>query len=95
MSQVKQATVTITTALQPDPVKIHAGDIVVWVNSTKAVQTVSSNDGGQTFTTGPVQPDANSLPITVPKTTAYSVSPAGLKGTVSVSRVAAHLKPKT
>ena len=82
---MKQVTVTISSTLTPDPVKILAGDIVVWVNKTSAVQTVSSNDGGQTFTTGPVQPNANSLPITVPASTGYAVSPAGLYGTVSLS----------
>lgn len=81
---VNQFTVTISTSLSPDPVQIHLGDIVIWTNNTTAVQTVSSNDGGQTFTTGPVQPNANSLPITVPSTTGYGVSPAGLSGTVNV-----------
>jgi hypothetical protein len=82
---MKQVTVTISSGLVPDPVQINLGDIVVWANSTSAVQTVSSNDAGQTFTTGPIQPSSNSLPITVPASTGYTVSPAGLNGTVSVS----------
>ncbi|MGA2736749.1 MAG: hypothetical protein ABSG65_04785 [Bryobacteraceae bacterium] len=82
---MKQVNVTIVSILNPDPVQIDSGDIVVWTNNTTAVQTVSSNDGGQTFTTGPVQPGANSLPITVPTTTGYTVSPAGLAGTVIVT----------
>lgn len=80
----QQATVTIGATLNPDPVQINAGDIVVWTNNTTAVQTVSSNDSGQTFTTGTIQPGANSLPISVPSTTGYTVSPAGLTGTVNV-----------
>jgi hypothetical protein len=61
---------------------------VVWVNATNAVQTAGSDDGGQTFTTGPVQPGANSLPITVPVSTPYTVQPAGLHGSITVTAVA-------
>ncbi len=82
---MNQETVTITTTLDPDPVTITAGDIVVWTNNTSTVQTASSDDGGQTFTTGPVQAGASSLPITVPSSTTYTVSPAGLNGTVTVN----------
>jgi hypothetical protein len=82
---MKQLTVTITTVLTPDPVTIDAGDIVVWVNNTSDPQTASSNDAGQTFTTGPIQPNANSLPIAVPASTVYSVSPAGLQGSITVT----------
>jgi len=80
-----QINVSIAAALNPDPIKIKSGDTVVWTNNTTSVQTASSNDAGQTFTTGPIQPGANSLPITVPSTTGYSVQPAGLQGTVNVN----------
>lgn len=78
-------TVSIGAALNPQSVRITSGDIVIWVNNTTAVQTASSDDGGQTFTTGPIQPGASSLPITVPASTTYTVSPAGLDGNVSVA----------
>ena len=80
-----QHTVAINTTLSPEPIAITAGDIVVWVNNRSTQQSVSSNDGGQTFTTGPIQPGANSLPITVPASASYTVSPAGLQGNVTVS----------
>jgi plastocyanin len=80
-----QVNVSIAAALNPDPININSGDIVVWTNNTTSVQTASSNDAGQTFTTGPIQPGANSLPITVPSSTGYSVKPAGLQGTVNVN----------
>ena len=31
---IKEVTVTIGSALKPDPIHIHAGDIVVWANAT-------------------------------------------------------------
>lgn len=71
--------------LDPNPITIDAGDTVVWTNSTATVQTASSRDGGQTFTTGAVQPGANSLPITVPRSTSYAVAPAGVNGNITVS----------
>lgn len=80
---IKEVTVTIGSALKPDPIHIDEGDIVVWSNATTAVQTVSS-DSGQSFTTGTIQPNENSLPITVPGSTAYTVTPANLHGTVTV-----------
>ena len=85
---MKQVSVSIAAALNPDPIIIAAGDIVVWTNNTAMVQTASSNDGGQTFTTGAIQPGANSLPITVPASTSYAVSPAGLQGNITVNNMA-------
>lgn len=89
-------TVTIAAALNPDPLTIITGDTVVWVNNTPAVQTAGSIDGGQTFTTGPIQPNADSMPITVRKSTPYTVSPAGLSGNITVNMAlsfAADIKP--
>jgi plastocyanin len=83
---VNQNSVTIANALIPSSITIAPGDTVVWVNQTAGVQTASSNDGGQTFTTGPIQPGASSLPITVPGSTGYRVSPAGFPGTITVNR---------
>jgi plastocyanin len=77
--------ILITGMLNPDPLTMNRGDAVVWTNNTAAVQNVNSNDAGQTFTTGPIQPNANSLPITVPTSTSYSVSPAGLAGTINIT----------
>ena len=80
----EQITVVVSGTLNPDPIEINAGDLVVWQNNTAAVQTASSDDGGETFTTGPVQQNANSLPIVVPQTTTYTVTPAGLHGNITV-----------
>jgi len=85
---MKQFTVTIGATLNPDPLAISAGDIVVWANSTTQVQTAASDDGGQTFTTGPIQAGANSLPITVPASTPYTVVPAALHGSITVTAAA-------
>lgn len=79
-----QVTVSIGTTLDPDPIAIKSGDIIVWINNTTAAQTVSSNDSGQTFTTGPIQPGAGSLPISVSNSTRYTVSPVGIQGNVTV-----------
>jgi plastocyanin len=84
---IKEVTVTIGSALTPDPIHINAGDIVVWANATTSVQTVNS-DTGNSFTTGAIQPAENSLPITVPGATTYTVTPANLHGTVKVAHVA-------
>jgi plastocyanin len=89
---IKEVTVTIGTALKPDPIHINAGDIVVWANATATVQTVNS-DTGQSFTTGAIQPNENSLPITVPGTTTYTVTPANLHGAVKVAHAAS--RPST
>jgi hypothetical protein len=80
-----QLAVNISAALSPDPANISAGDSVVWNNNTAGVQTVSSDDGGRTFTTGPIQPGSNSLPIAVPASSSYTVAPAGLHGNVVVN----------
>ena len=89
---IKQVTVTIGSALNPNPIHINAGDIVVWANATTAVQTVNS-DTGNSFTTGGIQPNENSLPITVPGTTTYTVTPANLHGSVKVTHAA--VRPST
>lgn len=74
--------INIASALVPKSISISDGDAVVWINNTATVQTASSNDAGQTFTTGPIQPNANSLPIAVPSATSYTVSPAGFTGNI-------------
>jgi plastocyanin len=80
-----QHTVVISAVLSPNAITITVGDTVVWVNDTATKQTVNSNDGSQTFTTGSIQPGANSLPITVPASISYTVSPVGLQGSITVS----------
>ena len=80
-----QVNVSIAAVLNPDPIAMSSGDIVVWTNNAAAAQTVSSNDAGQTFTTGIIQPGANSLPIVVPSSTGYTVQPAGLQGSITVN----------
>jgi len=77
--------IIIGGTLNPNSLTINQGDAVVWANNTATVQDVSSNDAGQTFTTGPIQPSADSLPITVPSSTPYTVSPAGLAGNIDIT----------
>lgn len=83
-----QATVKITaTGFSPNPLNIPANTQVLWVNATTTVQDATSDDGGQTFTTGPIQPGQNSLPITFSKGGAkipYSSTASGFKAVVSV-----------
>jgi hypothetical protein len=83
-----QATVKINaTGFSPTPLNIAANTQVVWANATSTVEGATSDDGGQTFTTGPIQPGQNSLPITFAKGGAkipYSSTASGLKGVVSV-----------
>lgn len=81
-----QHSITIGITLMPDPLSIAVGDTVIWINTTAAVQHAGSNDGGQIFTTGPIQPNAQSLPISVPSSTGYTVSPAGLQGNISITQ---------
>jgi len=83
--RISQPVAGAAAVLDPDPITIAAGDIVVWTNNTAIVQTASSSDGGQTFTTGAVQPGANSLPIAIPASTSYTVAPAGVSGNITVS----------
>jgi hypothetical protein len=69
---VTQATVKITAAgFNPNPVVVGFVEIVgepapqcqiTWQNTTTVVQDATSSDGGQTFTTGPIQPGQSSLP---------------------------------
>jgi hypothetical protein len=83
-----EATVKINaTGFSPNPLNIPANTQVVWVNATGTVQDATSNDGGQTFTTGPIQPGQNSLPITFSNggvQIPYSSTASGLQGLVSV-----------
>jgi hypothetical protein len=59
-----QHNVTIdNNGLNPAQIAIVSEDTVVWTNSSTQVQTVSSDDGGATFTTGPIQIGSFSLPI--------------------------------
>jgi hypothetical protein len=79
-------TVSVDAALSPDPLEVETDDTVVWVNASGQAQSIGSVDGGQAFTTGPIQPGEQSLPITF-----ASVAPeilytctSGLRGTVVV-----------
>lgn len=90
---MKQATVKIGAAgFDPNPLAISADTQVVWQNTTATVQDATSDDGGQTFTTGPIQPGQNSLPITFShdgKRIHYSSTASGIKGLVVVGHQAA------
>ena len=95
-----QATVKITAAgFNPNPVVVGFVEIVgepapqcqiTWQNTTTVVQDATSSDGGQTFTTGPIQPGQSSLPITFSfssqflREIPYSSTASGLTGTVSI-----------
>lgn len=88
---MNEITVRITTSgFQPNPATVDAPAMIVWANTTSVVQDATSDDGGQTFTTGPIQPGASSLPITFSKGTpagmkvGYTSTATGLKGDVIV-----------
>jgi hypothetical protein len=79
--------VIIGTGLNPAQIAIASGDTIVWTNSSQQVQTVTSDDGGNTFTTGPIQVGASSLPIVFsaePTSVPYTCT-SGLHGTVAVA----------
>lgn len=98
---MKAHQVSIGTELNPDPIVVAVGDTVTWINGLTPVQTVSSDDGGQTFTTGPIQPGGHSLPITflADRTVPYTCKSRGLHGIVIARReggvvgFAARIKP--
>jgi len=79
-------TVTISGVLTPAQIDIDADDTIVWNNASPQVQTVSSDDGGTTFSTGPIQINSHSLPIVFPVGGAnvpYTCT-SGMHGTVTV-----------
>jgi len=79
-------TVTIGGVLTPAQIDIDADDAIVWINTSPQVQTVSSDDGGTTFTTGPIQVNSRSLPIVFPvggASVPYTCT-SGLHGAVTV-----------
>ena len=55
--------VTIDDSLNSVQISINTGDTIVWINLSQKLQTVSSDDGGQTFTSGPIAINSQSLPI--------------------------------
>jgi|SoiMethySBSTD1v2_1073268.scaffolds.fasta_scaffold1552001_2 hypothetical protein len=78
--------VIIDHSLHPAQISISTDDTIVWINSSQQVQTVTSDDNGQTFTTGPIQINSRSLPIVFSKVSTgvpYTCT-SGLKGTVIV-----------
>jgi hypothetical protein len=87
---MNQATVTISsTGFSPNPLTISANTLVIWQNTTAAVQDATSNDSGQTFTTGQIQPGQHSLPITFSggpsaQQIPYSSTASGLTGSITV-----------
>jgi plastocyanin len=48
----------------PSRIEIHVGTAVVWANEARTVHSVTSDDGGQSFATGEVEPGKTSKPIT-------------------------------
>lgn len=88
-----RTTVTIiSTGFSPNPVTIQAGDSIEWANSTQQVQDAT----GATFTTGPIQPGAGSLPISfdfADPNISYISTTTGFQGSVVVQEVA--IAPET
>jgi hypothetical protein len=55
-----QAIVKINaTGFNPNPLNIPANTQVVWANATSTVEDATSDDCGQTITTGPIHPGQN------------------------------------
>jgi hypothetical protein len=88
--------VTINNNLNPAQISIIVDDTIVWINSSQQVQTVTSDDGGQTFTTGSIAINSQSLPIIFSQVSGgvpYTCT-SGLHGTVIVKiSFAATIKP--
>lgn len=76
--------VTISNAgFTPQTITIEQGDSVEWVNSSDQVQDATSD----TFTTGPIQPNSTSLPISFDAASPginYQSMSSGFQGTVVV-----------
>lgn len=76
--------VTISNSgFTPQTMTIQEGDSVEWVNSSDQVQDAT----GDTFTTGPIQPNSNSLPIAFDFASpgiSYQSTTSGLQGTIVV-----------
>src|SRR5262245_22025671 len=83
---MKEHTVRLTPAPDPDPLTIETGDTVVFVNTSAGVEIVRSNDG-MTFTTGAVHPGASSMPIlfSAPSPAVAYTTTSGMTGTVVVN----------
>jgi hypothetical protein len=85
---VAQQSVTIGEVLNPAQITVSIDDAIVWTNASTQVQMVTSDDGGATFATGPIQVRSDSLPVVFSNASAgvpYTCS-AGLKGMVIVTR---------
>jgi hypothetical protein len=78
--------VIITFDLNPSQITINVDDTIVWINSSTQIQTVSSDDGGQTFTTGTIEVNSQSLPIVFsePSSGISYTCTSGLHGAVIV-----------
>ncbi|SRR6266481_3344308 len=83
-----RTTVTIiSTGFSPNPVTIQVGDSIEWANSTQQVQDAT----GATFTTGPIQSGAGSLPISfdfADPNISYTSTTTGFQGSVVVHEAA-------
>lgn len=79
-------TVVITDlSFNPNPVTIEVGDTITWSNNTQHVHVVT----GPTFTTGQIQPNADSLPIVFDFADPQILyaSSAGPQGTIVVNSI--------
>jgi len=86
---VKQVSVKVSgSTVSPNPVSVAVNDQIVWINQGSSVIGLLSSDGGVTFTTGPIQPGQQSLPITMMAPNpglAYISNPPGVKGKIIVT----------
>ncbi len=72
---------------QEQELRIKAGDSVVWENDDAVSHTATSDDGGQTFDTGPIRAGGKSAPVTFSRATTveYICTPhPSMKGTIVV-----------
>jgi len=63
-SEGKPITVTMKSlSYDPKNLEVHVGDSVVWSNQARTTHTATSDDDGQTFETGNIEPSRSSTPV--------------------------------
>ena len=63
-SEGRAITVTMRSlSYEPKILEVHVGDSLVWSNQAHTTHTATSDDDGQTFDTGNIEPGKSSTPI--------------------------------
>jgi plastocyanin len=63
-SEAKPITVTVKgLSYDPKKLEIHSGDFVVWTNEARPKHTATSDEEGETFDTGEIEPGKSPKPV--------------------------------